>query len=254
MAGKPNFGKSGTSDSGSNDNPISITSVTDNIKQMESEYKELSGLASSTKGMIMPDASNISEEDILNKEMDNANKLADSETMVLAGLYSLSKTGDSTAFMKAMANRGMVEDNITSLKFNMRTVSNPMSSYSSRMASSAALQRDFGIDAAKDYKHINTAMVQLKALQGQFAEKILNKTQGLYQSIIKAQPKAEQKQQYDNTNYLKSIDLVFQLEGAIEEKPDSDTAKSMGPIVAQLKDRIDDFKRSFIKYGKYEEK
>ena len=220
-----------------------------NIMKLQAEYNTLSELSSSTKGLVMPDASGISQQDIWNKEMDMANRLASSQTMVLAGLYSMSKTGDSTAFMKAMANRNKTDDDLTSLKLNMSVVSNPMSSYSARMASSAALQRDFGIDAAKDYKHINTAMVKLKQLQGNFASKIMGSIGNLYTASAKGADGTPGVKRTDFIGMKIIEDKVKELEAAAKKNPKDPSVLSAGPRLNNYRKYLSNIE-NFAIYGK----
>ena len=235
-----------SSGAGSGSATINFGGMQQEINNLRMQYEVISQMAASPEGMVMPDASSITNEDIANKEMDMLERMNNSEAMLLAGRYSMLKTGDANAFFKAMEYKSKTMDDLSSLKMNMKTVSSPTASYSARMASSAALQREFGINATEDYKHINTAVLGLKQLQSGFAEKLLGSAKGLQQTLIKASPVTPGRNKVNFSQYPKLLEIYNMLQLAAEEKPDSETTSRMAIPLLQLGEMVSDPQKHFV--------
>lgn len=145
------------------------------IDKMVKTYSDKANklLGSIGSGVIMPDAGMATPEAIDNYSFNKRQELARNDAMMWGGLYSQIKTGNSELFFKAMESKGKTADDLMNMKANIDVVTNPKASRSSKLISSAYLQRNFGIDPARDYAHINQAQLALDSIKGDIGKTMM---------------------------------------------------------------------------------
>ena len=148
-----------------------MTTIDSMIKGYTDKANQL--LGSIGAGVIMPDAGMATPEAIDNYSFNKKQELVRNDAMMWGGLYSQIKTGSSELFFKAMESKGKTADDLMNMKANIDVVINPKASRSSKLISSAYLQRSFGIDPARDYAHINQAQLALDAIKGDIGKTML---------------------------------------------------------------------------------
>lgn len=153
----------------------SIMTMFSSIKDNASRYmKSASDLFSGIgKGAIGASAGIVTQESVDDYEKQKLHEMLNNEALLFAGLYSLKKTGDANALATSLAKRDKTMEDLTNIRANIKVVTNPNASRSSRIASSAFLQRNFGIDAAKDYQHLNQVEAQMDALKAELGKSML---------------------------------------------------------------------------------
>jgi hypothetical protein len=215
-------------------------SITTDIKQLADNYIKAASMAFKNlgAGIIMPSANVATDtKDYSDSKLSEA---MNNEAMLFAGLYSLRKTGDAGALSTALAGQNKTMEDVRNMRASMKVVTDPSASRSAKLASSAFLQRGFGIDPAKDYIHINQVEMQMDALKGEIGKAFLSLGEGYQQMHQKMQMVGIKppKTQYVTGSTLSAMNTAIeQLKDAIKESEDD---KSMqGMFKAQLVEAIE---------------
>lgn len=149
-----------------------INSEKDNAKKYyDTAMKMFSGIGS---GLITPsiDGKQLNSK-IEDYEKNSTDNLMMNEAMILAGRYSALKTGDSTAFMQAMAARGKTLDDFMKFNDSVRTYVSPTANRMAKIASASYIQKAFGIDVDKDFAELNRASLQVDALKAEMGKSLM---------------------------------------------------------------------------------
>lgn len=202
------------------------------IDKMVKTYSDKANklLGSIGSGVIMPDAGMATPEAIDNYSFNKRQELARNDAMMWGGLYSQIKTGNSELFFKAMESKGKTADDLMNMKANIDVVTNPKASRSSKLISSAYLQRSFGIDPARDYAHINQAQLALDSIKGDIGKTMLamgenQKTVAMKMLALGSKDKTQYTTAATFSALLNGINKLQEMYDAAEDKNDKKNIK-----------------------------
>lgn len=202
------------------------------IDKMVKTYSDKANklLGSIGSGVIMPDAGMATPEAIDNYSFNKRQELARNDAMMWGGLYSQIKTGNSELFFKAMESKGKTADDLMNMKANIDVVTNPKASRSSKLISSAYLQRSFGIDPARDYAHINQAQLALDSIKGDIGKTMMamgenQKTVAMKMLALGSKDKTQYTTAATFSALLNGINKLQEMYDAAEDKNDKKNIK-----------------------------